>query len=129
MLSLSKLPALLHLDVSHHHNSITDCALQHIGEMITLLQLDISNNNGITDKGIHHLKSLVALRQIDIGYCEQLTGSTLIYLSTLPSLNLIGNDVGTEEGSIPEEAFDVMCTFKKEWNIVNRIIFGYLGER
>ena len=82
--SLQKLKCLRILSVAQ--NGLLDLGLVYISQLVSLKELDISNNKSITNEGIKYLKSLVSLEKLNVSDCYQLTVECLIYIDNLSSL-------------------------------------------
>jgi hypothetical protein len=81
--TLCDLPRLSTLNLSR--TAITDAGLRHVGDILTLLYLDLSQCELITDKGLLHLGRLKNLAYLNVSGCKRLTQRGLSKL-TRPGL-------------------------------------------
>ncbi len=84
--TLCDLPRLSTLNLSR--TAITDAGLRHIGDILGLLYLDLSQCELITDKGLPHLSRLKNLAYLNVSGCPRITQRGLNRL-TRPGLYII----------------------------------------
>ncbi len=69
--ALCDLPRLSTLNLSR--TAITDAGLRHVGDILRLLYLDLSQCDLITDKGLPHLSRLKNLAYLNVSGCKRIT--------------------------------------------------------
>jgi len=84
--TLCDLPRLSTLNLAW--TTITDAGLRHIGDILSLLYLDLSHCQSITDKGLLHLTRLKNLAYLNVGGCTHITQRGLNRL-TRPGLYVL----------------------------------------
>jgi len=79
IVALCDLPRLASLSLSH--TNLTDTGLGHVGDIPSLIYLDLSGCAHITDKGLLHLHRLDKLAVLNVGGCNRITQRGLARLA------------------------------------------------
>jgi len=82
---LATLPQLTRLDISSFA-IITDQALESIGHIKTLKNINLKFKAEFTDDGLMFLQELHELKSLSLGYSSNFTGSGIAHLTKLPNL-------------------------------------------
>lgn len=83
LIKLQKLHFLIDTD------EITDAGMRHLGDMINLKELGLSDFKRITDKGLVHLGQLTALESLNLSSCTWITDEGLAHLHHLANLRTL----------------------------------------